>query len=326
MTRIGFVLGLTAGVVGGSAGAATDAPPWGWALEGNPITATQLREVRQATGLTPRLVVFFQQWPEDLAARDFPSASLDAIEAAGATPVVTWEPMYYRRADGAETMIAASRIAAGEYDAYLKAYARAAAAWGRPLIIRFAHEMNLSRYHWGGTTAEYGPASPERFRSMWRHVVGIFRAAGAANVRWAFCPNCESVPGAGNPAAAPWNRARAYYPGDDVVDLLGMDGYNWGDTQTPAKNGWRSSWRSFASTFGGLRAELQAIAPGKPLYVFETATAPTGGDKGAWVLELIATTRAWQLAGVVWFEANKEVDWRLAPGLSAAAREALVGK
>jgi len=294
-------------------------PRWGVALEGNPVTIPQLERVTRETGLRPQLVVFFQQWPEDPAARDFPRSGLEAIVASGAEPVLTWEPMYYRRGDGVETMIPAARILEGEYDAYITAFARATAAWGRPLVIRFAHEMNLSRYHWGGTLAEYGPDSPVRFQAMWRHVVGLFRAANATNVRWAFCPNCESVPGAGDPAAAPWNTATAYYPGDDWVDLLGMDGYNWGDTQTPERNGWRSSWRSFAGTFGALHAELQALAPDKPILVFETASAPTGGDKAAWLADLAATARAWRLDAVIWFEANKEVDWRLATGVEPGA-------
>jgi hypothetical protein len=289
------------------------------ALEGNPISAPQLAAAATNAVRSPQLVVFFQQWPEDPATRDFPRASLDAIAAAGAEPVVTWEPMFYRRADGAETMITAQQITAGNYDAYLGAWAHDAAAWGRPIMVRFAHEMNLSRYHWGGTAADYGTASPEKFRAMWRHVVGVFRRAHATNVCWAFCPNCESVPGVGNPSAAPWNTAPAYYPGDDYVDALGMDGYNWGDTQTPAKNGWQSSWRSFSSTFDALRRALLALAPGKPLYVFETASAPTGGDKARWLAELAGTTAAWQLEGVVWFEANKEVDWRLATRISPAA-------
>jgi mannan endo-1,4-beta-mannosidase len=295
------------------------APLWGVALEGNPITAPQLAAVASDTVRPPQLVVFFQQWPEDPAAREFPRASLDAIAATGAEPVVTWEPMFYRRADGAETMIAAQRIVGGDYDGYITAFAREAAAWGRPLIVRFAHEMNLNRYHWGGPAADYGPASPEKFRAMWRHVVEIFRREKATKVRWAFSPNCESVPGAGNPAAAPWNTARAYYPGDEFVDVLGMDGYNWGNTQTLAKHGWNSAWRSFAGTFGALHAELRALAPGKPVYVFETACAPTGGDRAAWLAELATTVRTWRLEGVVWFEANKEVDWRLRPGLQVEA-------
>lgn len=305
----------------GPAGCA-EAPRWGFALDGNPITAAQLDPLIRETGFKPGLIVCFQQWPENPAAQDFPKVSLEAIAAVGAEAVITWEPMFYR-AGGVETMIPAEQITAGKYDAYITGFARQAAAWGKPMIIRFAHEMNLSRYHWGGTEKEYGPASPARYQAMWRHVVTRFREAGAKNVRWAFCPNAESIPGVGNPSAAPWNTARAYYPGDAWVDLVGVDGYNWGDTQTPEKHGWRSSWRSFASVFAAAHAELRTLAPAKPVYVFETACASTGGDKAAWLADLAATTQAWKLAGVVWFNANKEIDWRLATGVAAEKLEPL---
>jgi hypothetical protein len=110
---------------------------------------------------------------------------------------------------------------------------------------------------------------------------------------------------------AAWNRASAYYPGDAWVDVVGMDGYNWGDTQTPEKHGWRSSWRKAAELFDPLEKELRALAPMKPLYIFETATAPTGGDKASWIAELAALARTGRWRGVVWFEVDKEVAWRL---------------
>jgi beta-mannanase len=317
------VAGLAWLAAAGTAGCAT-APAWGIALEGNPVSAAGIAAYRASTGLTPRYVVVFQQWPEDPATGEFPLASVEAISSTGAIPVLTWEPMYYRANDGAETMVPAGRVTGGAYDRYLERFARAASATGKPIFIRFAHEMNLNRYHWGGTAAEYGPQSPERFKAMWRHVVDVFRRLQVTNVQWVFCPNCESVPGAGDPAIT-WNRASAYYPGDGYVDVLGMDGYNWGDTQTPEKNGWRSSWRSFGDTFGALHAELKRLAPGKPIYVFETASAASGGDKRTWLADMARTAAAWSLSGVIWFEANKEVDWRLMTALPPRALEPLRG-
>lgn len=317
--RRGLLAGLAALGAGIACGAETARPKWGVALEGQPVREEQIAAVTKETTLRPALIVFFQQWPERPEQRDFPRTTLETIVASGAEPVITWEPMFYRAADGAESMISAEAILSGRYDPYLRDYAEAAAAWARPVWIRFAHEMNLSRYHWGTGADQYGPASPEKFRAMWRHVVDVFRQARANNVRWVFCPNCESVPGAGNPQAAPWNTASNYFPGRDYVDAFGMDGYNWGDTQTPAKNGWQSSWRGFDSIFTPLRQELQRLDPTKPVYVFETSSATSGGDKGRWLAEMTTTANAWQLAGVVWFEVRKEIDWRLRAGVDAAA-------
>ncbi len=303
--------------VAGSTGCSSSSektPLLGLALDGLPITSSQLTTARTETGLIPQLVVFFQQWPEDTSARQFPATSLQSIRDAGAVPVVTWEPMYYR-ADGTEFIIPLARILNGDYDAYIDDYAARAAAWPGPIILRFAHEMNLSRYHWGtAQKSDYGPASPEIYRQLWKHVVARFRSAKADNVLFAFCPNNESVPGPLTTGTDAWNRMAAYYPGDTWVDVLGLDGYNWGDTQTPAKNGWQSQWRPFDHLFGPAIAELRALAPAKTIVIFETAAAPTGGSKFHWIKEMITASRTEKLGGVVWFQVNKEIDWRLQTG------------
>jgi len=72
-----------------------------------------------------------------------------------------------------------------------------------------------------------------------------------------------------------------------------MDGYNWGTAQTKATHGYDSSFRSFAAIFGPLRDELRALAPDKPVMVFETASASTGGDKARWAAEAFDTAAAW---------------------------------
>lgn len=287
---------------------------WGLALDGYPVTeamlATSEREVNLAP---PQIILFFLQWPSAPAENAFPRESLDAISKRGAIPCITWEPMYY--AEGREVVIAHERILNGDYDSYLVSFARAARDWRKPVIIRFAHEMNIERYHWGTEKAEYGPRSPEIYRQMFRYVVSVFRREGASNVIWAFCPNSESLP---NPSSSPdnaWNEASRYYPGDEYVDVVGADGYNWGTTQTREKDGWDSRWRSFRDIFTPIHSRLRTLAPGKPFFVFETATVTEGGDKEGWIKEAIHTAGEWKIEGIIWFQVNKEQDWRFGTGV-----------
>lgn len=297
-------------------------PGFGVALEGNPITRDQIAAAAKETGTSfdIGLVVSFLQWPEDPANRDdLPkiAATLDACRAAGAIPVITWEPMYYT-AQGVEVIIPAARILGGDYDAYLDAFAATLAAHDGPVIVRLMHEMNLGRYHWGVSKENYNADAPAVYRDLWRHVVGRVRAAlpvGCDDIGFAFCPNVESVPGPFTTHSHPWNTIAAYWPSDAWVDVLGVDGYNWGDTQTPAKNGWQSQWRTFANIFGPVVRELRALSADKPLIVFETASAATGGDKRAWIDAAFATAREWNIGAIVWFEADKEIDWRMRTGL-----------
>jgi mannan endo-1,4-beta-mannosidase len=290
-------------------------PEFGFAIEGLP-TSSELRTLVSDTGVQPRLVLFYLQWPQKPEAGAFPGVTLRAIESIGALPVLTWEPMFIDPEKG-EQVIPAERITTGKYDLYLEKIALGCRQFGKLMLIRFAHEMNLAQYHWGAAPEAVGPDSPARYRAMYRYVVAKFRAQRADNVRWVFCPNADSVP------AEQWNRIAAYYPGDDVVDVVGLDGYNWGTTQTKAANGWDSQWRTFESIFSAPLAELKQVAPGKPVGVFETSSAYLGGNKEEWVTSALDSARSLGLGALVWFQVNKEIDWRLQTQVSAAVRSAI---
>lgn len=286
----------------------------GVALDGYPIQRERLIKTGQDIGISPQIVVFFLQWPSPNTQITgvFPRGSLDAIWDSGAIPCLTWEPMYHHK--GQEVMVPYRKILDGTYDSYLLRFAEQANVWNKPFMIRFAHEMNIERYHWGTDKAGYGPESPRIYHRMFRYVVSLFRKVGARNVLWVFCPNSESVPHVSYDSKAAWNRIEAYYPGDTYVDVLGMDGYNWGTTQTKAKNGWNSHWRDFASIFHPAWETLKQMAPDKPIMVFETASVDQGGDKTQWIRKAFATARDWHLNGLVWFQVDKEYDWRMNSG------------
>jgi beta-mannanase len=140
--------------------------------------------------------------------------------------------------------------------------------------------------------------------SAYRHIHDLFVAAGANNVVWAWCPNVTDTPG-GN------RTTMDYYPGDAYVDWTGVDGYNWGTT-----NG---GWQSFQQVFQNIYPLLAAKK--KPILIGEMASAEAGGDKGKWIDNIIPTlrTRFPLIKGVVWFDINKEADWRIS---SSPASEA----
>ena len=71
------------------------------------------------------------------------------------------------------------------------------------ILVRWGHEMELANlYPWGDRPADV-------YQQAFRHVVEVFRAAGASNVRFVWSP-------AGNANAVD------YYPGEDVVDYVGV--------------------------------------------------------------------------------------------------------
>lgn len=290
---------------------------WGFALDGYPVTRERLSEVRASTGLDPGMIVFYLQWPaagHDTAGQ-FPLESLDAITSVGAKPCITWEPMYIR--DGREVAIDHAEILSGHYDAYLQSFAERAREWKKPVLIRFGHEMNVKRYHWGTLETQFGPKSPAIYREMYRYVVDAFRKAGADNVLWVFCPNAENVPDASYDPQAAWNTIPAYYPGSAYVDILGIDGYNWGTTRRKETHGWDSRWMSFREIFAKPVAELRKLdpkGPPKPVIVFETGSAAQGGSKQEWIADAVRESVELGIEGIVWFQSDKEIDWRIESG------------
>lgn len=291
-------------------------PIFGVALMGFPIIEEHIAAAGKAIGLPVRMVVFYLQWPEapflpcteQLIAL---AASLRAIHAAGAMPCLTWEPMCIG-GNGMEYAIPANVILDGAYDGYLAACARIMKASGSPVLVRLGHEMNLERYHWGGPSEVYGPESPARYRKIFRHVAKVIHDQDASNIRLVFCPNAESVPD------EPWNTPAAYYPGDDVVDLLGMDGYDWSTSQIQAEHGYDSQSRSFAVVFRPLYEALRRLAPDKTILVLETASA--GDDKLNWALHALETAREWGLYAIVWFQADKEQSWAIRHSVKSTSR------
>jgi hypothetical protein len=246
-----------------------------------------------------RIVQWFQQWRsnEVRLRRDW----LDSVDRAGAIPMIVWEP-WRRRPDGADdpTQAAASvaAIGSGRYDPYIRAWARGLAAYRRPVLIKFMHEMNGWWYPW---SVGINGNTPAGFIQAWRHVHDLFRAAGATNVSWVWSLNTEFG----------FDRDRypptAYYPGDAYVDWVGFSGMNWGTTQP-----W-SSWTS-ADTF--FRADYERLrAFGRPLMITEVATVQQGGDQAEWVTQTMDLFRRSYPAvrAVVWFSNrhSPSIDFRL---------------
>ena len=120
------------------------------------------------------------------------------------------------------------------------------------MLLRLAHEPNGDWYTWsehydrgapipGNTAATYVRA--------WRHVHALFAAAGAANVAWVWSPNLRDYPAG--------NRADRYYPGDDVVDWVGIDAYN-GGARPPRLDRHRAADRAALPALRGAQARHAA--------------------------------------------------------------------
>jgi beta-mannanase len=233
---------------------------------------------------------------------NFDAAAANTVRARGAQPMVTWEPWDPSTGSANQPAYALGKIIGGSYDAYITRWATQIKASGQPLFLRFAHEMNGDWYPWSeGVNGN----TPGQYVAAWRHVHDIFAQVGATNVTWVWTPN---VIMGSTPTLA------SLYPGDAYVDWIGADGYNWGTTQS-----W-SSWQTFDDVFGATLATLQRISA-KPIIIGELASTEVGGAKATWIRQFFASLASQpRIKAFVWFNLNKETDWRIES--SASARSA----
>ena len=169
-------------------------------------------------------------------------------------------------------------------------------------MIRFAYEMNLSPgagIPWGGGPGAVDGNTAADYIAAWRHVVGIYRADGATNAEFVWAPNIDD-------GGIPFNQ---YFPGDEWVNEVGLDGYNWGSAFESTGHKWLSLGDTFASSYATL-TQLSS----KPVIFTETASPEIGGDKAAWIrrgfLNEIPQLFP-RVTGVIWFDVQKEADWRV---------------
>lgn len=256
-----------------------------------------VRQLEDLLGRKLDVVHWYMSWdtPYDVAL-------VKAAIAGGRLPMITWQPHHQTVSD----------IASGTYDGTLRSFADGVRATPGLVYVRPFPEMNGDWEPWNG--------QPATFVRAWRHMVDVFRAEGADNVRWVWSPNDTDQP------STPANAMERYYPGNAYVDILALDGYNWGTSRS-----W-STWRSFSDIFAQPYARITALGP-QPVWIAEVASTSKGGDKAAWVAGMLDTKQFPRIRALIWFNHNNDMDWRLdnslavvqsaranlAPNLDAAA-------
>ncbi|MDX6658132.1 MAG: hypothetical protein QOH62_2925 [Solirubrobacteraceae bacterium] len=240
------------------------------------------------------IVMWFADWAH---VANFDTRQAAAVAARGSVPEISWEPWDSSRQLGAaQSGFRLSGIIQGAHDSYIKRWARQIAAYKRPVMLRFAQEMNGRWYPW--SESANGNHRGEFVRA-WRHVHAIFVKAGASNVRWVWAPVAGDV-------------QAEQYPGRREVDVVGLSGFVAGTSV------FGGQWRSFAKAFGPSLNAVHALAPAKPVSIAEVAAAQAGGNKAAWIAGMFGEIqRRPYIRSIVWFNLRKEADWRIESSRSA---------
>ncbi|MFD5267523.1 glycoside hydrolase family 26 protein [Streptomyces sp. NPDC058335] len=123
-------------------------------------------------------------------------------------------PMLERNEEGvsdAEVRLLLRQGAAGQFDHHFRTLAERLVRAGAPdTVIVLGWEMNGITY-----THRCGP-DPEAWKTYWKRIVTTMRAVPGQEFKFDFTPSRGQD-------AVPWTQC---YPGDDTVDIVGMDSYD----------------------------------------------------------------------------------------------------
>ena len=212
----------------------------------------------------------------------------DVAKQNGSTLVVTWMANGY----GAQDIID------GKEDSYIREFAKGVKSFGDEIWMRPLHEANGDWYDWGVGKPGAGNTDAN-VAEAFRHIVGIFREESVENVKWVWTTNASNQ-GSGTTLTGT-------YPGDEYVDYISIDGYNWGTSQS-----W-SSWQTFSQVFKKAYDALANI--NKPLFIAEISCSEKGGSKAEWITDMFEQFRTdfSRVFAVMWFSQSKESegDWAL---------------
>lgn len=270
----------------------------------SPFSFSEVDLVQGEVGRRANIIGYFQSWQDAFRA--------DAIKAAwahGQIPLMTWESQPQVGTISAEAPeYNLPAILAGNWDDYIRSYARGIRDLGLPVILRFDHEQNGTWYPWSEVQGWSGESingnSRGQYAQMWRHVHDIFEAEDANQYTiWLWAPNrVNRIPSQPPPAE--------FYPGDQFVDWIGMSGYNRPYDDAP----------TFTESFGATLPLLRD-AGSKPIFLAEIGATELGNHKADWIQSLFrGLTANPDVIGFAWFSLTvsstfngqrQTNDWRL---------------
>lgn len=241
------------------------------------VATETFAEVSQFNSLAGKPVNVYSTYRSFYWDKNFPTDEANKVAAAGEVYMITWEP-WEPNGVVLQSQYALRTIVAGNHDTLIRNWATQIKAWNKPLLLRFAHEMNGNWYPW---CAGVNGNTSQQYIDAWNHVRTIFTQVGVTNVTWVWSPNVDF----------PLNQ----WPGANNVDLIALDGYNW-DTSSPEQ------------VFGPTLNTLKTFQ--RPIFIGETG-CPEYSGKAQWIADFFTLLKNRGLIGFVWFEYNKEQNWRI---------------
>ena len=199
----------------------------------------------------------------------------------------------------------AQDVADGTLDEAIRQWASIFAGWSqggtKRAFIAPLQEMNANWVSYG--------LDPENYKAAFTRIQRIFVEEGVAEeaVLWVFAPNGWSEPG---------QEFEKYYPGDEVVDVVGFSAFNFGACVASGEG-----WDTYEEAIEPYMERMEAMAPEKPIFLAQTGTVEQGGDRGEWLKDSFQKlSEEPNFRGLIYFNVSKPeagapscnpVDWRV---------------
>lgn len=232
------------------------------------------------------VVRVFETWSDQ-----FPDSYHNFLKAGGRTLILSIKPNSSR---GRVMWPSIANAAPGStVDNEIRSWARRIRDFQAPIYVTLHHEPESTSNNAYGTSND--------FIAAWRHWVDVFREEGATNVKfmWIMTDYSYMVSSSDRRHAPKW------YPGDDYIDAMAIDAYNWHVCRPNQDN----AWKTLAQIIEPFRA-FGAQHPSEDLWLAEWGTwedPQVANRKAGWIdqaRELFKQPNYAQFKGISYFNAD----------------------
>lgn len=184
------------------------------------------------------------------------------------------------------------RVAAGEFDEQLRRAAQEIVASGHRVFFSLHHEPEDD-----STTLNGAYGTDADYRAMMRHAHEIMEPIGGNQLIWFVNYMGHSF--------GSFDQVEAMYPGDDILDWVSWNPYNWFGCHGDAP------WKGFAEQAAPFYNWARQNHPDMPLMIGETATNEHPDDpqaKAEWITAMGSSLQAEfpHIRAVLWFHQSTD--------------------
>lgn len=238
-------------------------------------------------GATTNLAATYVAWGQDWST--YGASFIAKCNQNGLIPFVELEPWH----SGANWNVTPlfTDITGGNWDTWLLAIGSSIAASGRPVILTFAHEFNVSgQYPWAQGMTGSGPGggtlSPSQWQAGWKYVHDKVNSTAGGLALWMWAPNTFTGGTTIDPSP--------YFPGLSYCDMVSLDGYP--NTQ------YGQSLGTFSGQFGPAVQAIRNLGWTGSIFISETNLHTMVSSGGESITNFVTDMHAAGISGIFEFE------------------------